>query len=92
MVGLRLEQTHIEYTGATFDATKVGNTSKSTNTDDYLNVLPSILAKYTVSENTVVKASVTNSLARPNYYDLVPYKLISRDVKRLLIVLLKDRN
>jgi TonB-dependent receptor len=84
LTGLRLEQTRIEYTGATYDITKNTSTN-SNNSDSYLNFLPSILTKYTVNDNTVLKASVTTSVARPNYYDIVPFKLISRDAKTIEI-------
>lgn len=82
--GVRLEHTNIDYTGAIFDA-KTAKSALSDNSDSYLNVLPSILTKYTFNENTVLKASVTSSVARPNYYDLVPYQLILRDDKQLEI-------
>jgi TonB-dependent receptor len=38
-------------------------------------VLPDVHMKYAVSPESIVRAAFTRSLARPNYYDLVPYRL-----------------
>ncbi|MFW2377667.1 MAG: TonB-dependent receptor domain-containing protein, partial [Cellulophaga baltica] len=38
----------------------------------YTNVMPGVHFKYTVSDATVLRLAWTNTLARPNYADLVP--------------------
>jgi outer membrane receptor protein involved in Fe transport len=42
-------------------------------------LLPSLLLKYQVSKNSVVRLAGTSALARPNYYDLVPFAAFSFD-------------
>ncbi len=37
-------------------------------------VLPGVNLRYAASPNTNVRFAVTRSLARPNYYDIVPYR------------------
>ena len=46
---------------------------------NYTNVLPSVLFRYEFGRNTNIKASVTNTLARPKYIDLVPRVEISNE-------------
>lgn len=78
MAGLRLENTHVKYSGYRFveededqniDAslTPTGDYSQS-----YLNVLPAVLVKYDVNDDFKVRASFTNTLARPKYANLIP--------------------
>ena len=38
-----------------------------------------MLLKYNVNSRSLIRGSVTSTLARPNYYDLVPYISFSRD-------------
>lgn len=84
--GLRAEQTKLEYSGrilsipteAEEDAgveTSLSITPKEKN--DYNNVLPSVIAKYSFSDNTKLKLAWTNTISRPNYYDLVPHSEIN---------------
>jgi hypothetical protein len=44
---------------------------------------PSINLRWDVSKNTVVRGAWTNTLARPNYFDLVPYREISLEDNEL---------
>jgi TonB-dependent receptor len=74
--GLRLEATSIDYTGNVYDI-DTDDISAQTGTDSYVNVLPGLHFKYNASENTVVRAAWTNTLARPNYFDLTPYVAFS---------------
>src|SRR5690554_7228223 len=43
----------------------------------YANVLPSLLLKYNVSDALKLKAAWTNTLSRPRYFDLVPYRQVN---------------
>ncbi|MCU0446306.1 MAG: TonB-dependent receptor [Microscillaceae bacterium] len=82
--GLRVENTNIDYSGFTFDD-EAETYPQVTNTSNYTNLLPSLLLKYDLNDNQVIKASYTNTLARPNYYDLVPYRNILREDQELTI-------
>ncbi len=82
--GLRYEYTDLEYSGFVFDPdgdNEYVPTEKQTN--DYVNILPSILVKYDWSKKTKVKAAWTNTMARPKYFDLVPYRIINREDEEL---------
>lgn len=78
--GIRVEMTDIDYTGNEWiEEDEQGNenvTKSITGTDDYMDVLPSLHVKYDLDDNTVIRAAWTNTIARPNYYDLVPYRAI----------------
>ena len=86
--GVRLEHTKLEYSGRELiipteeeeDAgaeVALNITDKVSN--DYNNFLPSVIAKYSLSENTKLKLAWTNTISRPKYYDLVPHSEISRE-------------
>ncbi|GAB3827911.1 TonB-dependent receptor [Pontibacter rugosus] len=72
IAGVRLENTHVNYTGNVVeDEEDLEGQRKLQN--DYLNILPSITLKYNLQNDLILRAAYTTSLARPNYYDLVPY-------------------
>ena len=72
LAGVRVERTSFDYVGNEVldEETLV---QEVTGSDDYTNVLPSLHLKYNFTEDIIVRAAWTNSLARPNYFDLVPY-------------------
>ncbi|REE00470.1 TonB-dependent receptor [Marinoscillum furvescens] len=70
--GVRLEATSLKYTGNEVENEEDFVQSIS-NSDSYVNLLPGVHFKYDANENLIVRAAWTNSLARPNYFDLVPY-------------------
>ncbi|MBP8777539.1 MAG: TonB-dependent receptor [Bacteroidaceae bacterium] len=72
MLGARVENTDIQYTGRKYDeqADAVTKTEKVKNS--YLNLLPSVLMKYNVNNDFKLRASFTNTIARPKYSALVP--------------------
>ena len=72
MAGLRIENTHISYSGNKYDATDKTITPTQKYKDSYTNVLPSILAKFKVNKDFNLRASFTNTIARPKYSNLVP--------------------
>ena len=47
--------------------------------------LPSIHLRYSFGQNTNIRAAFTSSLARPNYYSLVPYFIVSPDDEEVLL-------
>jgi len=71
LAGIRVENTDIEATGNQIEDEDdlVGEVTESSN---YTNVLPSIHLKYDLNRNTIFRFAWTNTLARPNYEDLVP--------------------
>jgi TonB-dependent receptor len=83
--GLRLEATH-EYglgnvvnpvagpngDGIDNNGNWIGTTAITT-TQDYIDPLPSIQARYALTSETAVRAVYARGISRPNQYDLVPY-------------------
>lgn len=79
MVGTRLENTNVEYSGYAWDVDndtldETGKSSKS-----YMNILPSVMFKYDASDRMKLRAAFTNTIARPDYADLVPSLELERD-------------
>ncbi len=76
--GVRVENTVNVYRGNAYDIDEETSTPTS-GEGNYTNLLPSVLLKYNVNSRSLIRGSVTSTLARPNYYDLVPYISFSRD-------------
>jgi len=72
ILGVRLEHTNISYTGNVLDLDN-DTFSKDTRSNSYTNVMPGVHAKYDISDDFILRFAWTNTLARPNYFDLVPY-------------------
>ena len=78
MAGVRLENTHLRYSGWIYtEKDKDQGIKESLDptgeyTDSYINVLPSLLLKYDVNDDLKVRASFTNTIARPKYSNLIP--------------------
>ena len=77
MVGVRLENTHLRYQGKQLDMNEDLDTMALNDTpeltDNYVNVLPSVIFKYDASPELSFRLSYTNTIARPKYFDLVPH-------------------
>ncbi|WP_156308786.1 TonB-dependent receptor [Sphingobacterium endophyticum] len=72
ILGARVEHTRIDYVGNNVvDEKKLEG--EINNKNNYTNILPGITLKHNFSDNFVLRAAVTTSLARPNYYALAPY-------------------
>ncbi|MHA3789822.1 TonB-dependent receptor [Flavobacterium hauense] len=72
IVGARVENTHIDYTGnRVLDEEELEG--KIENTNSYTNILPSLSFKYDATEDFVLRTAFTTALARPDYYALAPY-------------------
>lgn len=79
IAGVRIENTNIAYQGFNYDdKTKKANQSPEVS-KSYLNVMPGAHLKYNFTDNSVLRLAWTNSLARPNYYDIVPHATFSPD-------------
>jgi TonB-dependent receptor len=83
--GLRLEATHEYGLGYLVNPTAgpngdgiddngnwIGSTPTAT-TQDYIDPLPSVQARWAVTTSTAIRAVYSRGISRPNQYDLVPY-------------------
>ena len=70
--GVRVEKTDQGFTLNTFYPTGINGVTKN-----YTDVLPSIMLKYKLNNKTNIRVSFFKSIARPNYYELVPATLLS---------------
>ncbi len=80
--GLRYESTRVEYDG--FDVRYDGDgdyvaSLPVSGTDTYGVFMPGLHLRYAITPETNVRAAYTRTLARPNYYDLVPYQLVFQE-------------
>lgn len=75
--GLRFENTSTNYFGNQFDEDEeiVYPTEKVS--DSYNNFMPGAHFKYDIHENKILRFAWTNTIARPNYFDLVPFAVFS---------------
>ncbi len=72
--GVRYENTDVTAEGKEFDSeTKLITPSLAENS--YGKVFPMLHARYRLAPNTNIRAAFTSVLARPNYYDMAPYRL-----------------
>lgn len=81
VAGVRLEQTNLEYEGIQYDDEEETLTTTPNEKSDYLNILPGLHLKYNISPKSILRFAYTNTLARPNYFDLVPYREIEDGVE-----------
>ncbi len=79
IAGIRFEQTKLEYQGYQYfeNTDELNQTEKMKS--DYTNILPGLHVNYKPKKNTVLRFAWTNTIARPNYFDLVPYREVSED-------------
>jgi TonB-dependent receptor len=80
--GVRVESTSVDYAGYNviyddggdyLSTAPVSGSSRSTQW------LPGFHLKYALTPDTSLRAAFTRTLARPNYYDLVPYQLVFQE-------------
>lgn len=72
IIGARIENTSIDYTGNIIEDEEELAGQRSVK-NSYLNVLPNLSFKYNATENLILRAAATTAIARPNYYALAPY-------------------
>lgn len=75
IAGVRVEDTDLDYRGFELNVDEE-EFSATEGSDRYTSVLPGVHLRYEPSAGTVFRAAWSNTLARPNYYDLVPYRII----------------
>lgn len=71
LIGLRIENTRITATGNQIEDEE-NIIGQITEESSYTNVLPGVHFKYNITDATILRFAWTNTLARPNYVDLVP--------------------
>lgn len=82
--GVRVEATTATFTGNEFnDDTE--DVSPVEGENSYTDVLPSALFRYELDSNTIVRAAWTNTLARPGFFELVPYREIAVEDNELSV-------
>lgn len=72
IIGARVEHTAIDYTG-NYVLDEEELVDQINNKNNYTNILPSVTLRYDVQNDFILRAAFTTALARPNYYDLVPF-------------------
>lgn len=83
ILGVRAEGTFINYTGNYIMDDESQKQIKDKNS--YVNILPNVTYKYNIKDNLVLRTAYTTALARPNYYDLVPYTNINSKDKNISV-------
>ncbi|UOR05298.1 TonB-dependent receptor [Hymenobacter aerilatus] len=84
IAGLRVEHTYIRYQATIpADATGEGPTTNATGVNSYTNFLPALHLKYNLTDNTILRAAYTNSLARPDYAALAPTRTVDASTNEL---------
>jgi TonB-dependent receptor len=79
IIGFRIENTGINYSGFEFDEDNEEAKPTEETTQSYTNLLPGAHLKYNFSENSILRFAWTNTIARPAYFDLVPFVAFSPD-------------
>ena len=72
--GLRYEHTRFRGFGFSFDP-DAETLTPQTGVKDYGRLFPGLHARYRVTPQTNVRAAFTTAMARPNFIDLVPFRL-----------------
>ena len=88
LFGLRLEHTDVDATGNEIVFDTEGDylgTSPVTSKNNYTNLLPGLHVKYDVTDNTVLRFAWTNTIARPNYVDIVPFREINNEDEEIVL-------
>jgi outer membrane receptor protein involved in Fe transport len=80
--GVRYEATDVSYRGSRViydDGGDYLRTDPVSGGDSYGEFLPGFHVRYAFDPNTNLRAAYSKTLARPNYYDLVPYELVFQE-------------
>lgn len=76
LTGVRVEGTSAEY--ATFDVNRLAHISAE---KTYTDILPSLHIRYALTPKSNLRLSLSRSLSRPNFYDLVPYNVVGEEIR-----------
>ncbi len=77
VAGVRVENTNVDYAGFEY-VDDDESFSPTEGSRDYTNLFPSVIATYRLDDRSNVRAAWTNTIARPNYYDIVPYRIVNQ--------------
>ena len=86
ILGARIEGTNINFKGYEFESEEdetLADVTSTSGSDDYVNVLPNLTIQHNFSDKFVVNAAYTNTIARPDYFQLVPYRIVDTDNERI---------
>ncbi|NNC69751.1 MAG: TonB-dependent receptor [Flavobacteriaceae bacterium] len=81
--GLRVEHTNVKAKANNIE--NPDDFNRITNKKSYTNVLPGFHLKYQASSQSILRFAWTNSLARPNYVDLIPTLEIVREDEEIIL-------
>ncbi len=73
VAGVRIESTSNEGEGFTYDDDEGTLTPTGKLSHDYTNILPDLHLKYNFTDNSILRLAYTSTIARPGYFDLIPY-------------------
>ncbi|OQB31459.1 MAG: Colicin I receptor precursor [Bacteroidetes bacterium ADurb.Bin174] len=85
VLGMRMEHTSLAYNAFQWDEDEDAINPVKGDPSSYINLLPSVIAKWDVNDDFKIKAAWTNTLARPKYTDLTPRQSISFENERIEI-------
>lgn len=85
MGGLRVENTLLKYTGRIYDDETNTVSKTAPESSNYINFLPSLILKWDVNKDFMVRAGYNQSISRPKYSALVPSMNIKRGDNEVVI-------
>lgn len=88
VLGLRMEATNLKYSGWNWLKPVDGDESlepTGERKNNYVNFLPNVLYKFDVNDDLKLRASFTETLARPKYSALVPNVALDLDDEEIVI-------
>ena len=88
LAGLRYEYNEIAYTGREVSFNEDGDyvgTDLLEGNNEFGRFFPMLHVRYQPSDHTIYRFAATSSLARPNYHDLVPFRLIDLEDEEAVI-------
>lgn len=81
-VGFRFESTKLQNRGNQYDK-NTKEVAPISGQKKYANILPGLHLKYELDDQTLFRCAYTNTIGRPNFYDLIPFRKISKDNEEL---------
>ncbi|MDZ7765868.1 MAG: TonB-dependent receptor [Melioribacteraceae bacterium] len=82
LAGVRAEMTQTTYEGLDLlldDDGQIVSSTAASNDNDYTNLFPALHLRYKISPYTNIRLAYTQGIARPDYFDLAPYRWIIPD-------------
>jgi len=75
IAGVRVEDTENTYRGNLYND-NTETVEPTAGESGYTDVFPSIQLRHELSDRTILRAAWTNTIARPNYFQLTPFRII----------------